>query len=149
MLDATVLTQAIVEQTKLVWGAAVFPREFVDKLAQGAATAIVDHVKQASLAVSGSTEGEGMNRVRSGSGTVLALNASLVVAFSADMPDTNYRIEVTPTADPGSYWWVTKSTTGFTLTLGAALGASPMTFDWVAFYPTGARGQVTGTGTIT
>jgi hypothetical protein len=148
MLNAAALAQSMVERAKTAWGVAAFPRLFVERIAQGFAAAVVDHLKQAVVSVTGGSEGEGVSYVRSGSATVLALTDSVVVTFASALPDDSYRVFFTPLADPGSTSWVTKTTSGFTLHLASALGASPVSFDWLACYPSGARSKVSGSGTI-
>jgi hypothetical protein len=148
MLNADVLAQAMVERARAVWAPWPFPSDLVDRLARGFASAIVPHIKTATVSSFGSASGEGVQSVRSGTATVLALTASVVVTFASAQPDTDYTLMVTPLDSIGRYWWVTKSTAGFTLTLSSALGASPVPFDWVAFYPNGSRGSVACTGTI-
>ncbi len=62
-----------------------------------------------------------------GSGAFVSSTTASVV-FAVPQYDTNYRINLTPTADPVGRWWVsTKSTTGFTVSSSASNSAS---FDW-------------------
>lgn len=66
----------------------------------------------------------------SGSATVAAAATSIVVSHG--LATTPTRVVATPTANPGSVWWIdTYTATQFTLHLASA-PTGPVTFDWRA-----------------
>jgi|SRR5215471_5401708 len=65
-----------------------------------------------------------------GSVTVPASGASISVLFRT--PIVNPKVMITPTANPGTAYWVSARTNaGFTISLAAAQ-ASGVPFDWIA-----------------
>lgn len=64
-----------------------------------------------------------------GSSSVPATTTSVVVTHSLNMP--TYAVKITPTADPGGWWWVTgKTSSQFTLNLHVAAPGGGLPFDW-------------------
>jgi hypothetical protein len=70
------------------------------------------------------------NKVARGSATISLGNTTVVVTMLTGL--TTYSVEVTPTSNPGGYWWVSgKTPTQFQINLAVAAPALGVGFDWV------------------
>lgn len=159
MLSVQALRQSVVEAVATaaaLAGVALWAtRDALTPLADGIATAIVDHLKKAKVSVDVAVRTDGFSHAQGGLSGVLTMGVggsdSETIVLSSTMPDATYRVQLTPVAVAAAVapWWVVlnPTMTGFEIVAYATPG-DQIQFGWTAAYPGGSNGSGSGTGTI-